>query len=192
MTALSLLILTCFTTCGEAKNTTTINDEEEQNSANKKTAEDMKGSVPKVSPDGTINAQLNCKENSVIEAIERSGQTIIPEGFECTISNSSTLKIIFSRTDIILSLEVYEAGSFQIETGEYPDKAKSTTKYATLSFKNLTNGAPNGDLFLEIFEGKVTILDHGMSSNTLCGEFLISDKEGNLFKGRFNEPITSF
>ena len=148
--------------------------------------------MEKISPDGTINAKLTCEGASKIEALVIKGQELIPDGFTCSIRNGSTLTITFSSDAAVITFDLFGAGSLPIQTGDYPHMTKGTTPYATVFYKDQTNGNVNGDVKLDIFEGQVTIADYGMSSNTICGSFDISDNEGNTFKGTFNQMISSF
>lgn len=152
----------------------------------------MNNNSKKVSSDGNISAKMDCAGSSQIEHIKRNGNELTPNAIKCTINNSNTLLITFASDEFELILELYEAGSMPIQTGEYSHMTKGTNSYAIIRFLNKTNGIADGDLTLEIYEGSVIINDYGMSSNILCGEFNIFDTEGNSFKGVFNESVSNF
>ncbi|MCB9189739.1 MAG: hypothetical protein H6599_10735 [Flavobacteriales bacterium] len=160
--------------------------------SNKNTPNITDTEMLKISPDGNINAKMDCVGSSQIELIKRNGNEWTPNPIKCTINNSNTLLITFSCDEFDLILELYEAGSMPIQTGEYRHMTKGTNSYAIIRFINKTNGIADGDLTLEIYEGSVIINDYGMSSNILCGEFNIFDTEGNSFKGVFNESVSNF
>lgn len=178
--------------CTESKETTSKTSGNEVTSPGDNSDQETELAMEKISPDGTKNATLACKGTSQIEVLIRDDQEMNTDGFDCRIVNSSGLKIVFSRDDIELAFELYGTGSFPINIGDYKHMTKGTDPYAIVHYKDQTNGSPNEDLTLTIFDGQVRISDYGMSSNVLCGSFDITDGEGNIFQGKFYETVTSF
>ncbi len=175
--------------CNEQKNTSSsdekVSEMNESNTAPSKSTE----SIPKVNPDGTVNATLNCEGKSSVSMISINGTEQKHENYTCNVVNGETLRITFSNEGegAALTLHLFNAGTMSIETGEYGHMTKGNMPYATVNFKRKTE-----EKSLEIFDGSVTVIDYGMSSNVVCGAFNITDNEGNVFKGTFYEPVSSF
>lgn len=143
-----------------------------------------------INPDGSINATLNCSGSSELTSLVLGSDEISTENFKCSVAQIDALTISFEdeAKGMTLTISLFGAGSLPIKTGKYGNQTIGSDQFATAFFQN-KNGE---DVDLGAFGGYITIVDYGMSSNILCGEFEISDINGNLFSGTFNETVLSF
>lgn len=138
-----------------------------------------------------INAKLNCEGKSVISFLQLADKKYDTEDFKCSISKSDQLKIKFTSEskNMEMIFELHGIEEFNIESGNYPCKNTSSTKYSNITLNGKTLGTHN---FGDTFEGEVIIIDYGMSSNVICGKFNLIDRKGNRIEGTFNEIIGTF
>jgi hypothetical protein len=138
-----------------------------------------------------INAKLECTGTSTIELLQLAEKKHDTKDFTCHISNNDGLKIQFKSEskgmEIIFTLFGIE--SFNIEKADYFCQSSGNLKFATVILNSKDIGNHN---FGDTFDGKISIIDYGMSSNVICGNFQLKDRKGNLIEGKFNEIIQSF
>lgn len=191
---LSFTWLTLFVaSCKEPKSTATG----VQNKPQSDTIEDIQEitqesteNMEMINEDGTINATLECDGSSELSTLIIASKKRDTKHFTCSIINAEVLTILFEdkNQEMALTMELFGTGSFPIEKGSYGHKDANPDQYATAFLKSKALGTHD----LGAFNGKIEIRDYGMSSNTLCGSFDLTDTKGNKYIGTFNEIVSGF
>ncbi len=150
-----------------------------------------KKEAPAKTDGSIINATLNCSGSSAINTLLLSAKKYDTQDFTCSVRRSGglTIQFISASKGMDITFQLSGVEDMHIQSSVYSCKSSNPEKNINVSLKSKSLGSHN---FGDTFEGQLEILDYGMSSDVICGQFSVIDRKGNKIEGTFNEIISSF